>query len=137
MRGKRGSGGGQRAFNRWVDGTGGKSSSQEEGGEKPVEREGVTIMTTATMEKTPAKVASPAEWVAARKEFLRKEKEFTRLRDGLSRQRRELAWEKVEKQYMFEGANGKETLADLFDGRSQLIIYHFMFGPGWKEGCPS
>ena len=94
-------------------------------------------MTTATMEKIPAKVVSPAEWVAARKEFLRKEKEFTRLRDELSRQRRELPWEKVEKKYVFEGAHGKETLADLFDGRTQLIIYHFMFGPGWKEGCPS
>ena len=94
-------------------------------------------MTTATMEKIPAKVVSPAEWVAARKEFLRKEKEFTKLRDELSRQRRELPWEKVEKKYVFEGARGKETLADLFGGRSQLIIYHFMFGPGWKEGCPS
>ena len=94
-------------------------------------------MTTATMEKIPAKVVSPAEWVAARKEFLRKEKEFTQLRDDLSRQRRELPWEKVEKQYVFEGAHGKETLGDLFGGRSQLIIYHFMFGPGWKEGCPS
>ena len=94
-------------------------------------------MTTATIDKVPAKVVSPAEWVAARKEFLKKEKEFTRLRDELSRQRRELPWEKIEKQYVFEGANGKQTLADLFDGRSQLIIYHFMFGPGWKEGCPS
>jgi predicted dithiol-disulfide oxidoreductase (DUF899 family) len=68
---------------------------------------------------------------------LRKEKEFTRLRDELSRQRRELPWEKVEKAYVFDGPKGKETLADLFDGRSQLIVYHFMFGPGWKEGCPS
>ena len=93
-------------------------------------------MTTATMEAT-AKVVSPAEWVAARKEFLAKEKEFTRLRDELSRQRRELPWERVEKKYVFDGVNGKEMLADLFDGRSQLIIYHFMFGPGWKEGCPS
>ena len=95
-------------------------------------------MTTATIEKKPAaKVVSAAEWVAARKELLAKEKEFTRLRDELSRQRREMPWEKIEKQYVFQGANGKETLADLFDGRSQLIVYHFMFGPGWKEGCPS
>jgi predicted dithiol-disulfide oxidoreductase (DUF899 family) len=83
------------------------------------------------------KVVSPAEWLAARKEFLAKEKEFTRLRDELSRQRRELPWEKVEKPYLFDGPNGKQTLAELFDGRSQLIVYHFMFGPGWKEGCPS
>lgn len=92
-------------------------------------------MPTATIEK--AKVVSPAEWLAARKEFLAKEKEFTRLRDELSRQRRELPWEKVEKKYLFDGPNGTETLADLFDGRTQLIVYHFMLGPGWKEGCPS
>ena len=82
-------------------------------------------------------VVSSQEWTAARKELLRKEKEFTRLRDELSRQRRELPWEKVEKQYVFDGPNGKQTLADLFDGRSQLIVYHFMFGPGWEAGCPS
>jgi predicted dithiol-disulfide oxidoreductase (DUF899 family) len=93
-------------------------------------------MTTATSEKA-GKVVAPAEWLAARKELLKKEKEFTRLRDELSRQRREMPWEKVEKKYVFEGPNGTETLADLFDGRSQLVIYHFMFGPGWKEGCPS
>jgi predicted dithiol-disulfide oxidoreductase (DUF899 family) len=78
-----------------------------------------------------------AEWLAARKELLSKEKEFPRLRDQLNRQRRELPWEKVEKRYVFDGPKGKETLADLFDGRSQLMVYHFMFGPGWKEGCPS
>lgn len=92
-------------------------------------------MPTATIEK--GKVVSPAEWLAARKEFLAKEKEFTRLRDELSRQRRQLPWEKVGKKYVFEGPNGTETLADLFDGRTQLIVYHFMMGPGWKEGCPS
>ena len=94
---------------------------------------------TATMtEKKPAaKVVSHGEWLAARQEFLKKEKEFTRMRDELSRMRRELPWEKVEKNYVFEGANGTETLAQLFDGRGQLIVYHFMFGPGWKEGCPS
>jgi predicted dithiol-disulfide oxidoreductase (DUF899 family) len=84
-----------------------------------------------------AKVVAPAEWAEARKVLLKKEKEFTRLRDELSRARRELSWEKVEKKYVFEGPKGKETLADLFDGRSQLIVYHFMMGPGWKEGCPS
>src|SRR2546426_6659500 len=83
------------------------------------------------------KVVSQAEWVAARKELLRKEKEFTRLRDQLSRERRELPWEKVEKKYVFDGPGGKESLGDLFGGKSQLIIYHFMFGPEWKEGCPS
>src|SRR5271170_7273153 len=82
-------------------------------------------------------VVSPREWIASRKDLLRKEKEFTKSRDELSRRRRELPWEKVEKEYVFDGPNGKETLADLFDGRSQLIVYHFMFGPEWKEGCPS
>jgi predicted dithiol-disulfide oxidoreductase (DUF899 family) len=96
-----------------------------------------TMQPTSEGKKMGAKVVSHTEWLAARKEFLVKEKEFTRLRDELSRQRRELPWEKVEKQYVFEGPNGKETLADLFSGRSQLIMYHFMFGPGWKEGCPS
>jgi predicted dithiol-disulfide oxidoreductase (DUF899 family) len=82
-------------------------------------------------------VVSPEKWITSRKELLQKEKEFTRLRDELSRQRRQLPWEKVEKEYVFDGPNGKETLSDLFDGRSQLIIYHFMFGPGWEQGCPS
>lgn len=82
-------------------------------------------------------VTSPEAWLASRKELLQKEKEFTRLRDELSRQRRELPWVKVEKNYIFEGPKGEENLASLFEGRSQLIIYHFMFGPDWKEGCPS
>ena len=103
-------------------------------------------MTTATSEKLnseksttdkAARVVTRAEWLAARKELLAKEREFTHLRDELSRQRRELPWVKIEKQYRFEGANGGETLDDLFDGRGQLLVYHFMFGPGWKEGCPS
>jgi predicted dithiol-disulfide oxidoreductase (DUF899 family)/uncharacterized damage-inducible protein DinB len=91
------------------------------------------MATTATN----TKVVSPAEWVKARKDLLAKEKEFTRLRDELSRKRREMPWEKVEKNYVFDGPRGKETLSDLFDGRSQLVVYHFMLGPGWKEGCPS
>jgi len=77
------------------------------------------------------------EWVEARKALLTKEKELTRLRDELSKTRRKLPWEKVEKDYIFDGPAGKETLSDLFDGRSQLIIYHFMFGPGWDLGCKS
>jgi predicted dithiol-disulfide oxidoreductase (DUF899 family) len=83
------------------------------------------------------KAVSREEWIAARKELLTKEKESTRLRDQLSAERRKLPWVKVEKQYVFDGRDGKETLADLFDGRSQLVIYHFMFGPDWQEGCPS
>ena len=83
------------------------------------------------------KVVSREEWLIARREHLAKEKEFTRLRDQLSQQRRELPWVKVDKAYMFDGANGKQTLPELFDGRSQLIVYHFMFGPSWDEGCPS
>jgi predicted dithiol-disulfide oxidoreductase (DUF899 family)/uncharacterized damage-inducible protein DinB len=94
-------------------------------------------MATATRERLNTNVVPPADWLAARKDLLAKEKEFTRLRDELSRRRRELPWEKVDKQYVFDGPKGKVTLADLFDGRSQLIVYHFMFGPGWKEGCPS
>src|SRR5580704_3154425 len=96
------------------------------------------MASAAEMKKAASpKVVSPNEWLAARTEFLQKEKEFTRLRDELSRQRRQLPWEKVEKAYVFEGPNGQETLADLFDGRGQLIVYHFMFGPGWEAGCPS
>ena len=94
-------------------------------------------MTTVMTELKHPKTVSHDEWLAARKEFLIKEKEFTHLRDELSRHRRELPWEKVEKQYVFDGPRGKESLADLFDGRSQLIVYHFMFGPEWSEGCPS
>ena len=81
------------------------------------------------------RVVSRAEWLAARRQFLKKEKDFTRLRDELSRERRELPWVRVEKDYVFEGPDGPVTLAGLFDGRSQLIVYHFMFGPGWEEGC--
>jgi predicted dithiol-disulfide oxidoreductase (DUF899 family) len=82
-------------------------------------------------------IVSSEEWVAARKKLLEKEKELTKLQDELTRHRRALPWEKVEKRYVFEGPDGEETLADLFAGRSQLIVYHFMFGPDWPEGCPS
>jgi predicted dithiol-disulfide oxidoreductase (DUF899 family) len=82
-------------------------------------------------------IVSQDEWLAARKLHLSNEKEFSRLRDRLSAERRELPWVNVEKQYVFDGPDGEETLADLFDGRSQLIVDHFMFGPGWQEGCKS
>jgi predicted dithiol-disulfide oxidoreductase (DUF899 family) len=83
------------------------------------------------------KVVSREEWLASRKELLTKEKEFTRLRDQLSAERRKLPWVKVDKNYVFDGPGGKETLSDLFEGRSQLIVYHFMFDPDWSEGCKS
>jgi predicted dithiol-disulfide oxidoreductase (DUF899 family) len=83
------------------------------------------------------KIASHEDWQEARKALLVKEKEFTRLRDDLSRQRRELPWEKVDKEYVFEGPNAKETFADLFAGKSQLVVYHFMFDPSWEAGCKS
>ena len=81
-------------------------------------------------------VVSHGEWLAARRTLLEKEKEFTRQSDELSRQVRELPWEAVTKEYIFDGRNGKETLADLFEGRSQLVIYHFMFHPDDSAGCP-
>lgn len=82
-------------------------------------------------------IVSREEWVVSRKALLEKEKEFTRLRDQLSAERRKLPRVKVEKNYVFDGPDGKETLSDLFDGRSQLIVYHFMFDPDWSEGCKS
>jgi predicted dithiol-disulfide oxidoreductase (DUF899 family) len=82
------------------------------------------------------KVVPPAEWVAARKELLAKEKAFSKLREEMSQKRLELPWEKVSKQYVFDGPKGKESLSDLFAGKSQLIVYHFMFGPTWEQGCP-
>src|SRR5947207_827991 len=82
------------------------------------------------------KVVSQKEWIASRKKLLAKEKKFSKLRDELNLQRRKLPWVKIEKDYVFDERTGKMTLGDLFGGKSQLIIYHFMFGPGWKEGCP-
>jgi predicted dithiol-disulfide oxidoreductase (DUF899 family) len=81
------------------------------------------------------KIVSRDEWIDARKRFLAKEKEFTKLRDQLNRERRELPWERVEKEYIFKGPDGKETLNQLFAGKSQLLVYHFMFDPNWTEGC--
>ncbi len=82
-------------------------------------------------------VVSEAEWLVARKELMAREKEFTRQRDALSAARRKLPMVKIDNEYAFDGPGGKETLADLFDGRSQLVVYHFMLGPGWEEGCKS
>jgi len=83
------------------------------------------------------KLVSRDQWIAARKAHLANEKALTKARDKLSAERRALPWVKVEKDYVFETLDGKKTLGDLFDGRSQLIVYHFMLGPDWGEGCPS
>lgn len=83
------------------------------------------------------RAVSRDEWVAARTELLAREKAFTRQRDELSRARRELPWERIDKEYVFDTSAGRKPLADLFDGRSQLIVYHFMYGPDWSEGCKS
>ena len=80
-------------------------------------------------------IVSREEWIGARKELLAKEKRLTHLRDEINAARRNLPWVRVEKEYTFDGPNGPETLAQLFGGRSQLIVYHFMFGPEWSEGC--
>jgi predicted dithiol-disulfide oxidoreductase (DUF899 family) len=82
-------------------------------------------------------IVSEAEWLVARKDLLAREKESTRDREALSAARRNLPRVKVEKNYIFDRPEGKQTLADLFDGRSQLVVYHFMLGPGWGEGCKS
>lgn len=83
----------------------------------------------------PHQVVSPAEWLEARKTLLAKEKELTRLSDEIAKQRRSLPWEEVTKDYVFDGPNGKESLSDLFKDKSQLIVYHFMFGPNSEAGC--
>lgn len=84
-----------------------------------------------------SKVVSREDWLQSRKALLAKEKAFSRLRDELALQRRGLPWVRIEKNYVFEGRDGKASLADLFGTKSQLIVYHFMFGPGWEQGCPS
>ncbi|MGB5090068.1 MAG: DUF899 domain-containing protein [Nitrososphaeraceae archaeon] len=83
------------------------------------------------------RIVSKDEWLAARSALLKKEKEFTLLRDKLGQQQRDMPWVLVDKEYLFDGPNGKQTLSDLFDGRSQLIVYHFMYDPNWDAGCPS
>jgi predicted dithiol-disulfide oxidoreductase (DUF899 family) len=89
------------------------------------------------MSMTHHQVVTPDQWAEARKQLLAKEKEFTKLRDQLSQARRDLPWTRVTKRYEFDGPGGRETLADLFEGRSQLIVYHFMFAPEWEVGCKS
>jgi predicted dithiol-disulfide oxidoreductase (DUF899 family) len=93
-------------------------------------------MKTAELELN-REVVSEAEWLVGRKDLLTREKEFTRQRDALSAARRQLPMVKVEKDYVFEGPKGEQALVELFDGRDQLIVYHFMLGPGWGEGCKS
>ena len=83
------------------------------------------------------KIVSQEEWIAARMQHLAKEKEFTKLRDQLSAERRELPWVRVDKEYVFEGPAGKESLPELFAGKTQLVVQHFMFGPDWEAGCKS
>ena len=83
------------------------------------------------------KIVSHEDWLAARRQLLAEEKEFTRVRDRLSQRRRDLPWERVDKDYVFEGPGGRQTLSQLFDGSHQLAVYHFMLGPGWHEGCKS
>jgi predicted dithiol-disulfide oxidoreductase (DUF899 family) len=92
-------------------------------------------MSTSTIEKP--KVVSREEWLAARTQLLAKEKKLTREREALAAERRQLPWVKVEENYVFDSPEGKKNLAELFDGKRQLIVYHFMFSPDWEEGCPS
>jgi len=82
-------------------------------------------------------VVSSDRWVAERKKLLARERELTHLRDQIARERRALPWERIDKQYVFDAPEGRRTLAELFEGRSQLLVQHFMFGPGWEQGCPS
>jgi predicted dithiol-disulfide oxidoreductase (DUF899 family) len=86
---------------------------------------------------TDHQIVSRTEWIEARRALLAQEKEFTRQRDQLSEARRQLPWERVEKNYVFDTPSGKKALAELFDGRSQLVVYHFMFGPDWEAPCKS
>ena len=80
-------------------------------------------------------IVAPEKWLAARREFLREEKEFSKQRDRLAAHRRELPWVKVEQPYVFESSQGRRSLAEMFEGRSQLIVYHFMLAAGWEDGC--
>ena len=96
-----------------------------------------TIVSPATQALTNHPIVAREQWLAQRRELLRKEKELTRLHDQLAAERRALPWVRVDKDYVFDGPGGKVSLAELFGGRSQFVIYHFMFGPDWQEGCPS
>ncbi|MBV9411669.1 MAG: DUF899 domain-containing protein, partial [Acidimicrobiia bacterium] len=86
---------------------------------------------------SPQRTGTRDEWLAARVDLLKAEKELTRASDDLAKRRQELPWVRVEKDYVFDTEQGEASLADLFRGRSQLIVYHFMYGPDWDEGCPS
>jgi predicted dithiol-disulfide oxidoreductase (DUF899 family) len=92
-------------------------------------------MATSTI--THPKIVSRDEWLIARQQLLAREKQLTRERDAIAAERRSLPWVKVDKAYVFDSPSGQKTLADLFEGKSQLIVYHFMFAPDWQEGCPS
>ncbi len=94
-------------------------------------------MNTAQANTVNHPVVSGDQWIAARKALLAREKELTRLRDQIARERRALPWVRIEKHYAFDSPEGRRTLADLFEGRRQLLVQHFMFGPGWEQGCPS
>jgi predicted dithiol-disulfide oxidoreductase (DUF899 family) len=104
-------------------------------GLRPSQKQGGDMI-TKTAEELP-KVVTSAEWLSARKRLLAKERELTRAYDALNGERRRLPMVRIDKDYVFEGPAGKARLVDLFEGRRQLIIYHFMFDPGWSEGCPS
>src|SRR5262252_2386237 len=82
-------------------------------------------------------VVSHDQWLAARKALLKHERELTHFRDRIAAERRALPWERLEKPYVFDAPEGRRTLADLFEGRRQLVVQHFMLGPGWEQGCPS
>lgn len=94
-------------------------------------------MNTTAMSTTNHTVVSPDQWITARQALLAREKELTHLRDQIARERRALPWVRVEKDYVFEGLEGRRTLAELFEGRRQLLVQHFMLGPDWEQGCPS
>ena len=94
-----------------------------------------TAVTEASIENHA--VVSKDQWVARRKELLAREKELTHLRDQIARERRALPWVRIDKHYVFQAPDGRRTLAELFDGRHQLVVQHFMFAPGWEEGCKS
>ena len=98
-----------------------------------------TTTTTGSSQASPEnhRIVSRDEWVAERKALLAHEKELTRLRDRIARERRALPWVRIDKNYVFDAPEGRRTLAELFEGRRQLLVQHFMFAPGWEQGCPS
>src|ERR1700756_1154785 len=116
-----------------------RSISKTEAGTTPAPKREEHIMKTSTGESsiTNHTIVSHEQWVAERKRLLAREKEVTRLRDQVARERRALPWARIEKVYTFDTPEGARTLADLFAGRRQLMVQHFMLGPGWEEGCQS